>query len=161
MASLEAWLPTVQNVADLVPHRTGNLTGAAQGTFTTLTVPTAVQVQGLIRGVQSEVVALIGAMPDALAVVPTGGTIGESPAGHVVALGSAALVESSFYPDLQLGGDSAAAVLERRYRLALAALATAAVDLGAGTDPGDQTKPVGSFPATVAYGLATTPWERW
>lgn len=166
MASLEAWLPTVSDVANLVPERTGALDVngdlVPRASFDADTVPTATQVAGLVRGVQSEVVAEVGVMPDALCVVPAGGTIGESPAGHVVALGAAALVESQFYPDMQGGGpDSPSTTLERRYRAALKALVKAANDIDAGTDPGNQPHPVGAFPATVAYGLATTPWEQW
>ncbi len=162
-ASLEAWQPAVQDIANLVPQRTGDRDGDAQGTFTDdgATVPSGAQVQGLVRGVQSEVLAVVGAMPEALCVVPANGTIGESPAGHVVALGAAALVESQFFPDLQAGADSAAAVLERRYRAALAALAAAVRDLDAGTDPGGRPMASAAFPATVALGLATTPWEAW
>ena len=166
MAALTAWLPTVADVANLVPTRTGaiDVDGdlVPRASFDADTTPTATQVQGLIRGVQSEVAAMVGAMPDALCVVPTGGTIGESSAGHVVALGSAALVESQFYPDMQGGGaDSPAAVLERRYLAALKALVKAANDIDAGVDPGNAGLPVGAFPATVAMGMATTPWERW
>lgn len=164
MAALTAWLPTVQDVANLVPERTGASNPAGlvlRPSFDATTHPTATQVAGLIRGVQSEVFAVVGVMPDALCVAPEGGTIGESPGGHVVALGSAALVESQFYPDMQGGTDSAAAVLERRYLAALKALAGAAVDIDAGTDPGDHPMPVGAFPPTVAYGMATTPWEKW
>lgn len=162
MAALEAWRPGVSDVANLVPERTGrDNTGAARPTFTAETVPTDTQVAGLIRGVQNEVMPLVGAMPVELCVIPSGGTIGESPAGHVVALGAAALVEAQFFPDLQLGTDSPAALLDRRYRLALAALAKAANEINAGTDPGDQPLPTGAFPATVRAGMATTFWERW
>lgn len=166
MATLEAWTPEVADVANLVPERTGAVDpdgpGLEQrGTFDVDTRPTAIQVQGILRGVQSEVVARVGAMPDDLCVVPSGGTIGESPAGHVVALGAAALVESQFYPDMALGTEAPGAVLERRYQAALSALVKAANDIGAGVDPGDLAKPAASFPDTVSLGLATTPWERW
>lgn len=164
-AALEAWRPSVPDVANLVPERTGAVdptTGnmAPKPSFDADTTPTDVQVAGLVRGVQSEVVARIGAMPAELAVVPAGGTIGESPAGHVVALGAAALVESQFYPDMQ-GPDGPGTVLERRYQAALSALAKAANDIDAGADPGDMPHARGLFPATVALGLATTPWEPW
>lgn len=165
MASLEAWRPAVQDVANLVPQRTGAISVddelVPRANFDADTVPTATQVAGLIRGVQSEVVSLVGDMPTALTLAPSGGTKGESPAGHVVALGAAALVESQFYPDMQLGGDSSAATLDRRYRESLKALAIAANEIGAGTDPGNRPKPVAAFPNTVAMGLATTPWEAW
>lgn len=166
MATLEAWRPAVSDVANLVPERTGVLNPDApgltiRGTFDADTHPTGTQVQGLVRGVQSEVVARVGTMPAALVAVPEGGTIGESPAGHVVALGSAALVESQFYPDLQLGGDAPSVVLERRYQAALNALVKAANEIGSGADAGDTPKAVAAFPATVPLGLATTPWEPW
>lgn len=160
-AAPEAWRPTVADVAALVPTRTGAVDAAGvvlRATFDATTTPTDTQVLGLIRGVQSEVIATVGAMPAALAVVPSGGTIGESPAGHVVALGAAALVESQYYPDMQLGGESPAAVLERRYRLALAALASAANDIDGGLDPGDMVAAVALFPALTH---APTEFERW
>lgn len=164
-ASPEAWRPDVQSVANLVPTRTGAADAAGvvpRGTFDADTEPTADQVAGLIRGVQSEVMTLVGAMPDVLAAIPSGGTIGESPAGHVVALGAASLVEAQFYPDMQgSGADAPAAVLERRYKTALAALATAAKEINAGQDPGDPPRPVGTFPDTVAWGRGTSEWERW
>lgn len=164
-AALTAWRPSVADVANLVPERTGAVDPSSGDmtpklTFDADTVPTDVQVLALIRGVQSEVVARIGSMPTALATVPTGGTIGESPAGHVVALGAAALVESQFYPDMA-GPESPGTVLERRYNAALTALAKAANDIDAGADVGDMPKPRGAFPATVPLGLATTPWEQW
>ena len=162
-AALEAWRPTVRDVANLVPERTGALDGEGlvlRGTFDDDTRPTADAVAGLVRGVQSEVVARVGAMPEALAVVPSGGTIGESAAGHVVALGAAALVESQCYPDLQ-GPEGPAVILERRYQAALTALVGAKDGIDAGADPGGLPKPAASFPATVDYGMATTPWEQW
>jgi hypothetical protein len=165
VAALAAWLPTAQDVANLVPNRTGaidvNDVLVPRANFDVDTVPTATQVLGLARGVQSEVAAVIGAMPDQLAVFPTGGTTGESSAGHVVALGAAALIETGFYPDQQLGGDSPSAVMERRFRAALAALARAALDINSGTDPGDQPRPSAAFPDTIAWGRATTSWESW
>lgn len=156
MAALEAWRPSVADVAALVPSR------VAPGiTFSSSTKPTDLQVEGLIRGVQNEVVPFVGTMPDELCLVPSGGTIGESPAGHVVALGAAALVEGQFFPDLQLGADSPVILLNNRYQAALKALAKAAYEIAEGQAPGDAPKPVGAFPATVRSGMATTFWERW
>ena len=164
-AALEAWRPTVADVAALIPERTGaeNDDGKLEtrGTFDADTTPTADQVQALVRGVQSEVVSVVGAMPLPLTAIPPGGTIGESPAGHVVALGTAALVESGFFPDSQLGVESPAGRLEERYRTALAALLKASNEIADGGDAGDTPKASGAFPATVPLGLATTPWERW
>lgn len=143
---MTAWRPTVAEVAAVIPHRTGDKEGTAQGTFTFDTVPTVEQVESVVRQIQSEVAAVIGDMPDALAAAPAGGTVGESMAGRVVILGVAADIERSFYPDLQLAGDSVAAQLAQRYRDALAALANAAVDADAGSDPGDPLLPTAVFP---------------
>lgn len=160
-AALGTWRPTVGDVARLVPTRTLAADGTDTGTFGATTKPTATQVEGLIRGVQSEVVALVGAMPERLAEVPVGGTIGDSPAGHVVALGTAALVESQFYPDPAAGGDASSTLLDRRYSAALKGLAKAANDISAGGDPGDAVYPAATFPDTVARGLATSSFETW
>lgn len=164
-APLEAWRPTVADVANLVPERTSAPNGSGGmgplGTFDATTTPTGDQVAGLIRGVQNEVAPQVGSMPDSLCVAPSGGTIGESPAGHVVALGAAALVETQFYPDMGMGTESPGTVLDRRYRLALAALVKAANDINAGSLAGVPPKPVAAFPDTVALGLATSFWERY
>lgn len=159
-AALEAWRPTPADIARLVPTRTLAADGTDTGTFGATTKPTATQVEGLIRGVQSEVVAVVGAMPERLALVPAGGTVGDSPAGHVVALGTAALVESQFYPDPAAGGDASSTLLDRRYQAALKGLAKAAIDIYAGADPGDSPMPAYMFPDTLARGLATSQFER-
>lgn len=119
--------PTVGDVAGVIPQRTGDDTGAISGSFSTTTVPTADQVDGIIAGMAGEVIAEVGAVP----------TAREDLYRRVVALGSAAQVDQSFYPDL------ATDVLWGRYETALRRLKGATVD-GAGTDVGD---PVFGFPA--------------
>lgn len=161
---MTAWRPTVAEVASVIPHRTGDIDGEAQGTFTATTVPTAVQVESVIRQIQSEVATRIGDMPTPLTVAPTGGTVGESPAGRVVAVGAAAEIERAFYPDEQLGPNSPASLLAARYNELLTALIAAAADLAEDDELGTaeaSPRPTAYFPDTVSYGVATTPWERW
>lgn len=163
-AALTDWRPTVAEVASVIPQRTGDRDGDAQASFTADTVPTATQVESIVRQIQSEVATRIGAMPVALTVAPVGGTIGESPAGRVVVVGAAAQVEDSFYPDLQLGGESLAARLWERYRTLLDALAASAADLATDGTLGTAVavpRPSAAFPDTVGAGYGTTPWERW
>lgn len=151
------WRPTVQDVANVVPQRTGDAQGLAQGTFTAATVPTADQVEGLIAQVQAEVLTRVGAVTDELATpVAEGGRPAQTPAGHVVAVGAAAYVEMSFYPDLPEGATS----LWERYQALLTALvgAVAPGDQPSGGGTGSE-RPVGAsfaFPAA-----STTDDERW
>lgn len=146
-AALAEWAPTVRDVANIVPDRTGDV-AVHDGTFDTTTVPTAVQVAGLVRQIQSEIVAVVGAMPASLVVVPDGGTIGESVAGHVVALGAAYHVELDFYPDQQLTGQSRASMLREDYLRVLKSLAQAVNDADGGIDPGGTLAPTATFPVT-------------
>lgn len=135
-------------------------------TFTADTLPRASQVEEMIAGVQSEVITAVGEMPAALyAPTPTAsgpGGPGTSPAGHVVALGAAFMVERDFYPDQQ-GPGGPAALLWTQYQAGLKALSKAADDLDVdGDDPiGTGGLPSWAFPDTVARGLATTHWEGW
>jgi hypothetical protein len=157
------WRASVQDVANVIPQRTGDPAGAAQGTFTATTVPTGAQVEGIIRGVQAEVLTAVGEVTEELATpVAAGGGPGETMAGHVVAVGAAAYVEMSFYPDLPEGATS----LWDRYQALLAALVGAAAP---GTQPGLPGAEAGaerpmnadwSFPASVQTGVGTSTWER-
>lgn len=154
MASLEAWRPSVQDVANLVAERTGavDVNGelVPRGTFDADTTPTDTQVLALIAGVQTEVWAAVGGVSDALS----------DAAQWAVALGTAALVETQFYGDMQ-GPGGPGEVLTDRYRSAVAALVKADADTDDGADHGARAVAVGYFPATVPLGLATTPWEPW
>ena len=150
-----AWAPSVQDVANLVPHRTGDPDGAAQGTFTATTVPTAAQVQGLIRQVQSEVEAEVGdELPPELTGAPAGGTVGEGPAGHVVALGAASYVETQFY-----GTSPNDDALWPRFLRALAALRAGASGITSGGDVGSQLGASYAFPDLLGTGVGASWWS--
>lgn len=159
------WRPLVGEVAALLAHRPGDSTGTAQVSFGADTVPTATQVATIIGQVQGEVIAETGDMPAQLAAVPVAGDpISASPAGNVVALGTAARVERQFFPDLQSFGDSPASQWQTLYEAAKAALVKAVEDLRAGeeigTDEADVLLPAWAFPATVETGHGTSSWER-
>lgn len=160
------WRPTVKDVADLVPTRTAEPgSGGPASTFTTLTIPTAEAVEGLIAGTQAAVIGAVGEVPVGTLTTPVAtasgpGTPGTSPAGHVVALGAAFAVERDFYPDMQ-GGSGPAALLWAQYQSELKALIKAIDDLTGGDDIGGALLPQWSFPDTVAQGLASTHWEGW
>lgn len=103
--------PTVDDVARLIAWRTQGPEGPPLGTFTAATVPTAAQVAALITSVAAEVTAEVGTITDELATF----------ARFVIALGTAAQVESSWYPDMA-GANGPAESLADRYASALARL---------------------------------------
>lgn len=151
-------------IAALLAQRPGDSAGEAQTSFTVDTVPTDTQVAIIIGQVQGEVIAETGDMPAALATVPVAGDpVSASPAGNVVALGTAARVERQFFPDMQTFGESPAAQWQALYDRALPALVKAVEELRAGevigTDDSSVLLPSWAFPDTVSYGVGTTPWE--
>lgn len=149
MATPAQWTPSVDDVAALIPQRTGDPTGAAQTTFTATTVPTATQVANIIGQVVNEVAGTVGVVPDN---DPGGPGVRASlidMAKRVVALGAAAEVETSFYPDQNVGGMGIGAVLYARYKDALKGLLSGVQTVLGGGAPGsaDMGVPVYSFPA--------------
>lgn len=114
-------LPSVRDVADLLPQRVMTETGDVAETFTSSTHPTDAQVQRLIEQVHATVLASLGTLPEGLWSV----------AHAVVTLGAAAIVELSYF-----GGDPQQRVydeLDSRYRQALKDLREA-VSLSSATD---------------------------
>ncbi len=152
----------MQDVANIVPNRTIGLNGRPGGTFTPDTVPTAAQVEGLITQVQSEVLnrtEVTDAQATPLMVNGVAGGPASTRAGHVVAVGAAAYVELSFYPDMPEAGTS----LWERYTALLDALAGAPAP-GEPAGPGVVERPPSpdwSFPASVQSGYGTSDWQRW
>lgn len=66
---MPAWTPSLDGVAGYVPMRTielGNLTGTPTGTFTALTMPTALQVEGYAQDGANRVLAAVGDLDDTL-----------------------------------------------------------------------------------------------
>ena len=159
------WRPVTADVAAIIPMRPGeDDAGNPRPDFSPNSRPTSAQVANVIVMVQAEVIGETGTMPDAL-VVPADVAAGvaSSPAGRVVALGAASYVELSFFPDLQLSGDSPASVLMRRYLDARAALLRTVAAIRAGSAVGDgmasAASPAWHFPAAVESGVGSTPWD--
>lgn len=91
----ETWVPTVDDVAALLPARTKDSNGRYVGTFNDDTRPTGDQVQALIVVAVRDVSARVGT-----AIVDEYG----DEAKHCAALQAATLVEAGFFPD-QLEND--------------------------------------------------------
>lgn len=89
-APAPAWLPTPDDVAALIPQRTIDATGEAQGLFTPTTMPTYAQVAKVIALIANDMLTATGTVP----VVPVDLT---GTAATVCAQGAAAKVELGFY----------------------------------------------------------------
>ena len=113
-AHTAAWAPSLADVAGLVPTRTIDSAGTQQNTFTTLTLPTATQVQGFIDRIVSEVAGVAGEIPSARF----------AQAKHTATLGVAWLVERSFPPTS--GVQNVANDFVNDYRASLRALTASA-----------------------------------
>src|ERR1051325_9833465 len=141
------YTPTVADVAAVIPQRTGDPSGNAQGTFNANTTPTDTQVTAIITDIQSEVLAECGAPP-------VDGSL-DALTHRAISLGTAAQVELSFYPDLT--GEGVMAELQRRYERAKTLLRNT-IEGGAGAE---EPAPVYGFPdinRTDVAPFATT-WQ--
>lgn len=88
----EADLPTVRQIAALLPTRTQAQDGTYQGTFNEKTIPTGEQVEVIIRLAALDVSAVLSQNPNATEEVT--GT-----AESMIAMRSAMLVELTFFPE--------------------------------------------------------------
>lgn len=121
-----AWVPTVDQVGSLLRARTKDTNGVEQGTFvdentTPGTRPTAQQAQAMISVAAQDVVSELGmTLPDPVADI----------AMNVVALGAAALIELTFFPEQVASGKSPYRELNERYTAQLARATKAARSVG-------------------------------
>lgn len=106
------WAPSLSDVAGLVPTRTMDSAGVQQSTFTSSTMPSAVQVQGYISQIVAEVVGTVGDVPSSRF----------EQARHTATLGVAWLVERSFPPTSEV--QNLANDFVNDYRASLRQLAT-------------------------------------
>lgn len=132
------WTPDADAIAALIPTRTGDASGEPIGEFTTETVPTQEQVEGIIAQVVADVAGYIGPVPTELITMAT----------STVTYGAASLVELTFYPDHGMSTYAPADRLRDWYDKALKRLKTAVETVNAGqpVGGGDSPGPVYSFP---------------
>jgi hypothetical protein len=150
------WLPSVADVGAVLRARTVDPDGNELGTFTDATRPTGVQVAELIAGGVADVYGEVGIVPDVL--LPQ--------ARRVSALGTAILVELSYYPEQTNSARSAYVALRDLYETHLKRLTVAVGEvqsgdlLGLGDDPplpqfGGMTGDIGGIRAPGA----SWPWS--
>lgn len=120
------WMPTPEEVAPLVRARLKNTGGAEVATFTDsgTTRPSRSQVLELIRQAVGDVQARVGTVPPIL----------ESIAKYIAALGTAMLIELSFFPEQVAQGRSPYDQYEKMYDKRIAALIEAAEEIAATGD---------------------------
>lgn len=135
MADL-AWVATVDDVGAIIRSRTTSASGEETGTFTGETRPTTDQAEGIIESIAGEIAAEVGSVPAEL----------EDLAGSVNALGAAAQIELTYYPEQQDNGPYDR--LNARFEKALARLRAGVAS--AGTAPGESVAPTFRFPTAVA-----------
>lgn len=139
---LPAWTPSLDTVASYVPMRTielGNLTGTPSGTFTALTMPTAVQVEGYAQDGANRVLAATGTLSASL----------DGLANSVAAMWAASLVELAQPSDQQ--DARRFQQLREQFDLDLAALVERnEVLTGVGAD--GTGLPVYAYPDPVSWG---------
>lgn len=145
------WAPTVAQVGAVLRSRTTDANGVEQGTFTATTRPTEDQAELIIADVVQDVVAVLGfTLPDRIAPLGTA----------VAALGAAALIELTYWPEQVASGKSPYEQLNERYekQLQRARVALTQIDASGEIDAevGDVLLPVGNFPVDIG-GLVD--WE--
>lgn len=148
------WTPTDDDVAALIPTRTGDETGRALASFSSSTVPTQAQVLAICAECATEVAAFVGDVDDSLTDM----------AKRTAALAAASYVELQFYPDHNYGSNGVAVALWERYQQSLKALKTAVDNVNAGIPIGgtDSPAPAYAFPSSddVPRPLVTTYTEQ-
>lgn len=128
------YTPTTKEVATLLRARTTDAGSNELGIFTDATTPTDTQVEDQVADIVSEVYPLFGQdIPD---------TIGEEKdalrrsARRAVALGAAASIELSYFPEQVATGRSPYKMYQEKFEQAKKDIAKAISDLGAGDEPG-------------------------
>ena len=148
------YLPTVQQVADLITSRTKDKYGNEVGTFTANTRPQDSQVTRIIGECADQVSTVIGDdIPDVLFV----------DANNLVALLAACQIELSFFPEQVNSNRSPYREMIALYNENIQTLAKEVSSVEEGGDPGSGTtfptlRAVGAFPDPdkyPPYGLST------
>ena len=132
------WAPSVQDVANILRARTVNKNGAELGKFDSTTRPTDAEVSGLIEQAYNDVVDAIGQITDVPANLVNSAT-------SIVALGTAMMVEISYFPEQVGSGRSPYAQLAAQYKDKLSRLCDSIVSAGGNRPTADYQAPAGAF----------------
>jgi hypothetical protein len=144
------WAPLVADVGAILRARTKDSNGNEPGTFTTATRPTGDQVDELIETAISDIESEVGSVPDEL----------QDAARRVAAIGTALLVELSFFPEQIATGRSPYDQLKELYDARFTRLKAQIDDVNAGGDVGGGSEsevplPVYEFPVINSLGWST------
>lgn len=139
--SIRDWIPSVDDVGAVIRSRTKSA-GIELGTFTDDTRPTRVEVQPLIDTVTSRISAKCGKIPDDI----------QAFARRVAAIGVAADVELSYWPEQVSSGNSPYEQLKALFDEGFAELFTASQN-----DDGDEDTGGGETLASHSYGIDCAP----
>jgi hypothetical protein len=138
------WAPLVADVGAILRARTKDSNGAELGTFTANTRPTGDQVDELIETAISDLESEVGSVPDKL----------QDAARRVAAIGTALLVELSFFPEQIANGRSPYDQLKELYDSRFTRLKAQIDEVNSGGEVGasDALLPEYSFPELNSLG---------
>jgi hypothetical protein len=141
------WAPSAADVGAVLRARTKDTNGNELGTFNDDTRPTEDQVGELIDTAVSDIESEIGTVPDQL----------QDAARRVAAIGTALLVELSFFPEQITNNRSPYDQLKELYDTRFSRLKTQIDDVNSGGEVGtaDELLPEYSFPEINSLGWAT------
>jgi hypothetical protein len=142
------WAPLVADVGAILRARTKDSNGNELGTFTANTRPTGDQVDELIETAMSDIESEVGSVPDVL----------QDAARRVAAIGTALLVELSYFPEQITNGRSPYDQLRELYDARFARLKIKIDEVNAGGEVGtaDDALPDYSFPEFNFLGFGTS-----
>jgi hypothetical protein len=132
------WAPLVADVGAILRARTKDSNGNELGSFTANTRPTGDQVDELIETAITDIESEVGSVPDVL----------QDAARRVAAIGTALLVELSFFPEQITNGRSPYDRLKDLYDARFTRLKTQIDEVNSGSEVGasDALLPDYSFP---------------
>jgi hypothetical protein len=142
------WAPLVADVGAILRARTKDSNGNELGTFTANTRPTGDQIDELIETAITDIESEVGSVPDVL----------QDAARRGAAIGTALLVELSYFPEQIANGRSPYDQLKELYDARFVRLKAQIDEVNSGGEVGtaDDAMPVYSFPEFNYLGWSTS-----
>lgn len=147
------WMPSVQDVADLLVTRTNTSTGVPSGSFSGQTIPTGTQVQEIISKTVRDLWLEIGDGPQHNERLIDA-------AKYLASLDAAMMVELNFFPE-QVASDRSPYEKYNNIRKAKAKLLSAAIEaaeVAAGETDGVTSSGMPSFKFPTTPGIGSARW---